>query len=84
MELASGALLMNMRTAHVNASCKCRAVSRSEDGGRECTRHLSIGFAFAFLCLSPTVPVFDGTLRLPSRVCRGVQRHGASHGTTRS
>ena len=47
VELASGALLMNMRTAHVNASCKCRAVSRSEDGGRECTRHLSIGFAFA-------------------------------------
>jgi sialidase-1 len=33
VELASGTVMMNMRNAHLNKSCDCRAVSLSHDGG---------------------------------------------------
>lgn len=33
VELPNGDVLANMRTDHLNSSCKCRATARSTDGG---------------------------------------------------
>ena len=33
VELADGRVMANMRNDHLNASCNCRAVSISTDGG---------------------------------------------------
>jgi len=51
---ANGSLLLNMRNRHANASCDCRAVARSEDGGE---RWSPISFDAALI-----EPVCQGSL----------------------